>query len=256
MKENYGKVLRDCSQALTINPKSAKAYYRSAVALTHLSRFDDAIDCCDRCLEFDADNASVAAVRKKAIDGKQAADRKARESAEREKKAQMQAQALQIALKGRGIILTNKISSDAPYTPHFADPAPPYDTLILPVWLLYPQHGVSDLISHFHEDSAIGDHLDAVFPPGAPPPAFDPSGSQYTSSNIVVYAVTRRKRILKVGRNMTLHRLFDAARPKAGDPPDGLEMKEGCLTLVVVPKGEVERGWVEEAKRARDGVTS
>jgi hypothetical protein len=150
----------------------------------------------------------------------------------------------------------SKAAHDAPCRPHFAPPAPPHDTLVVPVWLVYPQHGVSDLIAEFHEDSVLGDHLDVMFPPQGAPQPFDPAGSLYNSANLVVYVQTKRKRILKVGRNMTLYKLFEAARPKAGDPPDGLEMKEGCLTLVVLPKGEVEKKWVEEAKRTRDGVTS
>ena len=51
---------------------------------------------------------------------------------------------------------------------------------------------------------------------------------------------------------MTLRDVFIASKAKEGDPPDGLELKDGCLTFVVLPKGDVERKWVEECKRQRD----
>ena len=64
--ENYGSVLRDCSKAIGVNPQSSKAYYRSAMALIALERYDDALDACDRCLQFDKDNKTVQAAREKA----------------------------------------------------------------------------------------------------------------------------------------------------------------------------------------------
>ena len=55
--ENYGMTLRDSAQVLTkLNPQSSKAYYRSARALFALEKYDQALDCCDRCLAFDAAN--------------------------------------------------------------------------------------------------------------------------------------------------------------------------------------------------------
>jgi hypothetical protein len=136
---------------------------------------------------------------------------------------------------------------DAPYTAHLgADGA-----LVLPVWFVYPQHGVSDIVAAFGEDSAFGAHLDAVFPPGAPAPAFDPAGAQYTSAGLAVYATTRRRRVLKVGRKTTLRELLAKAAAPADGPPDGIEMKDGCLSFVVVPKGEVERQWIDEYKSER-----
>jgi hypothetical protein len=30
-----------------------------------------------------------------------------------------------------------------------------------------------------------------------------------------------------------------------------MEMKEGCLTFVVVPKGQVEKTWIDEFKKER-----
>lgn len=57
--ENFGFVLRDCSKAISINPRSSKAHYRSAVALLALERFEEALDCCTRCLDFDPSNTNI-----------------------------------------------------------------------------------------------------------------------------------------------------------------------------------------------------
>ncbi len=52
---------------------------------------------------------------------------------------------------------------------------------------------------------------------------------------------------------MTLRDVCNAAKAKEGQPRDGLELKDGCLTFVVLPKGtDVEKKWVDEFKATRD----
>ena len=82
-----------------------------------------------------------------------------------------------------------------------------------------------------------------------PPPEWD-KNREYLAPNLVVYAFTHTKRLLKVGKKMTLRELFDASKGKNGQK-DGLEMKNGCLTVVVLPKGEVERRWIDDFKAKR-----
>lgn len=77
---------------LTINPKSSKAFYRAALALISLRREDEALDGCDRCLQFDPSNNSLKVVRERASNAlklKRAAEnvRKEREQKERDRKA-------------------------------------------------------------------------------------------------------------------------------------------------------------------------
>jgi tetratricopeptide (TPR) repeat protein len=256
-------VLRDCAQVLTANPKSEKAYYRSAAALFALDRFEEAIDCCDRCLSFSPENEGVKALRQKALSAKDARLVKIKQAEAKERQAKMDRIKLASALKvewsrmygrratdfiqERNIVKLSDVPDGTPYSTHFAESG----SLVFPVWFLYPQHGVSDMIQEFSEDTAFGDHLDAMFSPDGPPPPFDPSQSQYTNSNLVVYATTHRKRALKCGKRTTLRELLASAKAKEGEKPDGIEMKDGCLNFVVVPKGDEEKKWIDEFKRNR-----
>lgn len=141
-------------------------------------------------------------------------------------------------------------SSSNPYAPKFDSEDPTNSTLVMPVFFLYPQYATSDVIAQFVEDTPFSAHLAAMFPPEAPPPEWD-ANSEYVTDQLVVYAITHRKRLLKVGKKMTLRDVFKASRGKEGEPRDGLELKDGCLTFVVLPKGDVERKWVEEIKKSR-----
>ncbi len=88
-----------------------------------------------------------------------------------------------------------------------------------------------------------------MFPPEGARPSWDTTG-EYTSSNLALYLQTRHKRLFKVGKKMTLADVFLKAAPNEGEDVDGLELKEGCLHCIVLPKGKVEEEWVEEFKRS------
>jgi hypothetical protein len=121
--------------------------------------------------------------------------------------------------------------------------------MVFPVFFLYPQHATSDIISDFAENTKFNDHLAAMFPPEAQAPSWDING-EYRTDNLVVYATTRSKRLLKVGKKMTLMDVFNASASKDG-ASDGLELKQGYLSFVVLPKGEQESRWVNEYKSSR-----
>jgi hypothetical protein len=138
--------------------------------------------------------------------------------------------------------------SENPYTPHFDLEDPTKNSIIFPVFFLYPQHATSDMISDFVESTPFSAHLAIMFPPEAPAPSWDQDG-EYRYETLVIYAPTHRKRLLKVGKKMTLKDVCMAAQREEGGARDGLEIKDGCLTFVVVPKGEVEKRWIHEYKQ-------
>lgn len=268
LAENYGSALRDCSKVLSLNPRASKALYRSAIALIALNRLAEAIDACETCLAFDPENNAVQSAHDRALQ-KRASQDKA--NAEQVRSLQLKKQqimqmraALQVILfihvdgpfsefssqeRHIKVVRNPDGPSDSPYHPHF-DTSSGHPVLTIPTFFLYPQYATSDLISHFREDTHFSEQLATIFPPDAPSPHWDTNG-EYISNKLVVYAMTQTKRLLKVGKKMTLR---DACRAAKGrdEMEDGLELKDDCLSFVVLPIGEVERKWVEEFKSTRD----
>jgi small subunit ribosomal protein S7e len=127
--------------------------------------------------------------------------------------------------------------------PYSAAKFDPGSTLILPVLFLYPEYATSDMISDFVEDTSFAAIFVVVFPPGAPRPQWDVEGI-YADVSLVVYATTKRKRLLKVGRpgrEMTLRDVCRASGSGGAVGPNGkdrLGVKDGCLSFVALPKGD------------------
>lgn len=165
----------------------------------------------------------------------------------------MQISRISCSVQERNLIVQNspKGTADNHYSPKFDPEDPTGRTLCVPAFFLYPQYATSDIIAEFQEDTPFSAHIAAMFPPQAPPPEWD-QRKEYTDGRLVVYAMTHRKRLLKVGKKMTLRDVFKASAAKAGEPQDGLEIKDGCLTFAVLPRGDEEQKWIEEYKRRRD----
>lgn len=150
-------------------------------------------------------------------------------------------------------------SADKPGSPRFDpdEPKPysPTSQIIFPVFFLYPQHNTSDFISNFVEHSTFGDHLAVIFPADGQPPNWDAQKREYGAKKVAVYAVTRMGRLLKVGPKLTLADVFlrtgimvPSPEQDGKEVQDGLEIRDGCLSFVVVPKGEVEQAYIEDFK--------
>ena len=92
-------MLKDCSKAIALNSKSSKAYYRSALALVALERYEEAIDCCQKCLLFDHDNSSIKSVLDRAQKLLETKERKERERAEKVLREQEEKRRLNAAFK-------------------------------------------------------------------------------------------------------------------------------------------------------------
>ena len=158
------------------------------------------------------------------------------------------------SVQKRGLIevLDPSGPSGGDHRPHFEDDSEP-SPLIFPAFFLYPQYAQSDIVPNFHEDTTFADQLATMFPPNAPAPDWD-TKHEYVMGKLSVYVITRTKRLLKVGMKMTPRDLFEVAKLKDGKP-DGLELREGYLSFVVLPKGAIERDWVDDFKSRRDQET-
>jgi len=157
---------------------------------------------------------------------------------------------LQQALKDRNIVATwdQENVQENPYSPSL-DASGPTLIMAFPVFMLYPQYATSDLISEFSENSTFSSHISVIFPPNGHRPPWDADGA-YITGNSVVYAMTRQRRLFKVGKRMSLKDVFVASAGEGHE--DGLEMKNGCLTFALLAKGGVEEKWVQEYKANRD----
>jgi hypothetical protein len=173
------------------------------------------------------------------------------------------------------IILDTPKPPDNPHPPSF-DPAslspepplfPPSESssyivpaettsIIFPVFLLYPTHAQSDLITHFHEDSTFSDQLDAMFPAssGTASPLWAQwdEKREYWVNNLVIYVETRGRRLLKVGKELTLKEaIAKAVKSTEGEEKDGVILRDGLMSFVVLLKGEAEKKWIDDFKRKR-----
>jgi small subunit ribosomal protein S7e len=78
---------------------------------------------------------------------------------------------------------------------------------------------------------------------------------EYYTQNLVVYVETRGQRLLKCGKDLPLTEvLAKAVKLDNGKVVDGVALKDGLMSFIVLPKGGVEKKWIEEYKKSRDGL--
>lgn len=275
---NWRSALRDTSKALGLDPRSSKAFYRAAKALQSLGKFIEAIDCCDHVLEIEPNNVEVQRLKSKIVEQGVLNEKREAESKERQRRAKEMDVTLKKAFLARGLwIKTSPRPPSNPSEPHFDEQSLPEDSkpsyplnkndwtppdivrapMIFPVMFLYPQHAQSDFISDFHEDTTIGDHVDAMFPESGPPLPWD-AQRQYRASNLNAYASTHRMRLLKLGRRLSLREVCDQGAKEEKDSQgkvarDGVVLQDGILSLILLPKGsKAEKDWVEQFKSKRE----
>ncbi|EST05379.1 Tetratricopeptide repeat-containing domain protein [Kalmanozyma brasiliensis GHG001] len=278
--QNYGAALRDTSAVLGLNPRSEKAYYRATRALLALDRCQDAIDCADHGLGVNSGNDAIRALKVKAESRLKAQAQAAADATERKRREEGMSKTLQQALLVRGLWLeTTPRPPDNPQPAHFDPESLPEQSslklplsskwtppdvirtpLVVPLFFMYPQHAQSDFISDYHEDTPLATYISTMFPASARGSLPWDGKGEYYEGNLQVYATTRRQRLLKLGKKLTLREVMDQAF-KEGDSAkgedkirdrDGLVMQDGILSLVVLPKGEAEKRWVDEFKAQRE----
>lgn len=281
--ENYGMVLKDCSAALEINPESVKAFFRSSKALFALKRFVEAIDCCDHALLHDAKNEEVKKLRTQIEKKKGEEERKEKEKIERERREKEIKLTLNKAFLARGLwietstkppenptpvhfdpesIKGTQSANDIPLTQNtWRSPDPIRTPIVFPVIFFYPQYRQSDMISHFHEDTTLQAHLEMMFSGSVETRMPWDSKGDYIHTKLNLIATTKQKRILRIGKGLTLREAIDqCARdpdPSTQQQRDGMILQDGCLSFFIFPKGgEAEKEWITNFKAERDSTSS
>jgi hypothetical protein len=256
LAENYGACIRDCAQVLKLVPaegesRSAefegttkKALFRSAKALTRLDKFPEALDAVQRLAQYkdglDSGSKGLLAEIQKKLQMKE------HEILRREREVKTMValeEAVKTALKARHVWIPRAWSyheASSLATPPFRPPH--FDTdaeseLLIPVFLLRPLASppTRDMIPEWSEDVSIGQQLDAFAQQ-------DPS----MSGDLQVYTITKRGRMLKLGRNLSLAAVLKQAHKPELD--DGLELVGGwALEIYAIPSDKASE-WVKEMK--------
>ncbi len=269
------------AESQTRVPVPIKAMWRAAQALVALERWREARDVIDRgtTMAEEKDKAAWAALDAQVKKGVRTVE----ERKERIRREGLTKAALRKAIVARGLVTVNTPSPpDNPHPPHFdpesLPPQPPlYEEgsseagsswtapdestpVIFPVFLLYPAHSQSDLITQFNETNSLDDHLSVMFP-SSPADTSGPgwcdwdTNRNYWTGNLNVYMETAGKRLLKVGKELSLREVM-AKAVKVGEDGtrDGMALRDGLLSFVVLAKGQAEKQWIDEFKRNRDAA--
>jgi hypothetical protein len=269
-------------------PVPPKAMYRAAQALVALERWKEAGDVVARGKELPGEVTTVWAE----LEGKvEKGTRTVEERRERIRRERLGKEALNQAVEvsltlgawlipqSRGLVVVNTSSPpDNPHPLHFEPdamtpepplyrpdataedkwlPPDPSTPLIFPTFLLYPAYNQSDLITHFHENTSLNDQLTVMFPSSpsssSPPWAEWDVAHEFWKENLAVYVETAQKRLLKIGKEIALREvLAKAVKFGADGKKDGVVLRDGLLSFVVLVKGKQEKAWIEKYKRSGD----
>lgn len=83
---NYRLALKDTSAALGVDPRSVKAFYRAAKALSAVDKVVEAIDCCDHGLQIDEGNVDMLKLKNQVIKDAEKKIQREKDSTERERR--------------------------------------------------------------------------------------------------------------------------------------------------------------------------
>ncbi|XP_036614119.1 tetratricopeptide repeat protein 4 [Trichosurus vulpecula] len=174
---NLRSALNDAMAARKLQPNHLKAIIRGAICHLELKNFSEAVHWCDEGLRLDAKEKKLLETRARADKLKRAAERDVRKAKVKERKDKVQKGVLLRAFQARNI----QVASAAPEEDEDDEPTCPHGglgsenaigarvslddsgRLSWPTLLLYPEHGETDFISAFHEDSRFIDHLMVMF---------------------------------------------------------------------------------------------
>lgn len=212
-----------------------KAIYRCAMALMALDDITRAKEASSYGRKLDPLNESFKILARKLSQRKDILYNQQQKRQDHQDRIMKQTRTLKAALKMRNIVI--KLRSTAPEMEdaviHLTDPVDISSTLILPILLLYPLNGQTDLIKSCSEQSTVIEHLEYVLPP-----PWDEK-REYEVEDVDCLMETTKGGIVKVGKRLSLKRIL-------GD--DNVELVDNMAKLQIVPKARVN-DWITSWKR-------
>lgn len=236
--ENYGQCKRDCAEALKLNPRNVKAWYRAACACLALDKADEAIDAADSGLRYDATNTALTTVLAKSTARKTHLRDLEQRRIERENNLRAEKTTLRCALRARNIPVRSTPRPPEKPESHIAltTPTDPASTLTFPTLLLYPLHAQTDFIKAFAEDTCLADHLSYILPP-----PWDERGEYASIAAVECYIETKEGGLVKAGKKVGLGALLGSGK---------VEVLDELVRVNVVPKARAGE-WIGEFKASR-----
>jgi len=236
--QNYGSVLRDCGEALKLNPNNVKAHYRAACALTALQRWEEAVILTQKGLTLDPTNPPFQSLLNKAKSGfAKAEERHLAEQRLQEQKLR-EATALRLALRNLGVKTRQSETTNRPDLEGHKIKLLEEGKLVFPVIVLYPLTAQSDFIPTWREDETVEERLGMQVL--AEPPPWD-GKSEYNWKGVEVFMETVTGGLVKVGKKVPLGEVLGGGK---------VEVVDDLVRLMVVPKASRE-AWIEEWKKRR-----
>ncbi|KAM6455081.1 tetratricopeptide repeat protein 4 isoform 2-T2 [Liasis olivaceus] len=231
---NYRSALNDAIAARKLKPSHLKAIIRGALCHMELKHFSEAMAWCEEGLKLDPKEKKLLEIRTKADRFKRTEERDLRKAKFQEKKEQSQKEALFKAIKDRNIKLSSVPSKDEmAMSTDLAEMSldglssessigakvclEDNGSLTWPVLFLYPEHGQTDFISAFHEESRFSDHLVVMFEES---PAWDIERKYIPKELELYYEDEERGDIYQINTETTLLEVLQHKRYfiKAGTP--------------------------------------
>ncbi|KAL5641295.1 hypothetical protein ACGC1H_001695 [Rhizoctonia solani] len=271
-------VLCPAAEAITLNLKSTKAYYRAARALIHYERYEEALDCCKRVLAFDPHNEAILEL----MD-----DPNLGGNVSNQTKAYVARQALEKVYKENGFIIlrTQSLELDPNNFPYIrpAIPKMGHDSkLYFTVNFKYPERNALDVFVGVGPGACIKKlllpalpgsdhapttwHSDVYFDPlditseharlvrlqaeksrldyaGGKHPLWDPA-YQYLPHNLSIYLETYKRQVVKVECSRTIGQALRMVAEQAND--DKVCLEGGSIVFNVFRPGcKAEKLWLE-----------
>ncbi|KAG8710913.1 hypothetical protein FRC11_003983, partial [Ceratobasidium sp. 423] len=271
-------VLSPAAEAITLNLKSVKAYYRAARALIHYERYEEALDCCKRVLVFDPSNEAILELMDDPRLGGKVSNQAKTEAARR---------ALEKVYKeNHFIILQNQsLEPDPSNLPYICPTIPKVEnnfTLYFNVNLKYPERNAVDMFIGIMTKAQVGKLLQMALPgpdhapkdwcsemyfdpgdtsskhaqlvrlqaekktlenAGGKHPLWDPS-YQYLPHNLSIYLETYKRQVLKIEPVHTMGQILRMVVEKPENDQVCLE-GESIVLNIFRPNCKAEKLWLE-----------
>lgn len=224
--QNYRKCITDCREALKLDPRNDKPWFRAAKALLALDKIEEAAECIENARLLNPTHTQILALAEKILKRREHLERQEKLRQERERKRKWEADALTIALKARNIptrSTAQPLEMPDGITIKFQEQGKPESGLAFPVLLIYHLHLQTDIIAAMPETATVGEQLVEVL---AEPQEWDQK-REYTVAGVDCYMETKTGGLAKVGRKVSLLEVLSGGK---------VEVVDGLVKILVVPR--------------------